>query len=147
MIERNEFPENLGQLDDRIRDLRDAVERDASVKVIGRAAALMHLDRISRIQTYEKQLDVFIGFELLSSQLPPEEFIPRMNTTLRMQVELTNMFLGHISGLLDCFGGPAAIGLQYHWEMVKDDPVRQEILFQYLVAGNRCRRRPRRKNR
>jgi hypothetical protein len=141
MLPHEEFPDELAHLDALIRDLRRAVEKTPSASAVGLAAARIHLKYITRIEMYSDRLHEIIGFELLANPLPVEEFIPRLNTSLRLMSKVNKMICEQISGLLDCFGGPATIGIQQLVEWGEGDPGRREIILSFLAK--RTRRPPR----
>ena len=129
------FPEGFGKLDERIRALRRLVETDADALVIGRATAPVHLDCINRILVYWDQFEATFGFEFLSSKLTPEENLPRANTALRMLGELNTMVVGQVNSFLNCFGGPAVVGLQHLEQWAAGNRDRQQFLLEFLAGA------------
>ena len=63
---------------------------------------------------------------------------------LRMLGELTRMLLAHIDGFLNCFGGPATIGIQQLQKWAEGNPIRtgflREQLARAVVRAKRSRR-------
>jgi hypothetical protein len=127
----------IRRLDKRVQTLARLVKKNADAIELRRAAAPLYLERISRSLRYMDQLDATLGLELIMSDLTPEEFLPRMNTVLRMLTELTTILLSLIDGFLNCFGGTAVIALQILEEWAVGNQDRQESLLITRVYGGK----------
>ncbi|HTR26888.1 MAG TPA: hypothetical protein VMI10_23155 [Terriglobales bacterium] len=139
-----EFPDTYGSFHEDLQALRKLVENSAPATEIGRAAALLHLDRISEILTYLNVFNATFGLETLMSYRGAEEDLPRINTTIRILGELTDLFLKQLNGFMNCFGGPPVIAAQALWEWAAGNPHREMYLSDYLAAAARrprCSRR------
>jgi hypothetical protein len=128
------FPEEFGKLNGQIQALRCLVEANAGALVIGRATAPVHLECINRIMVYWDKFDATIGFEFLSSQLTPEENLPRANTALRMLDQLSGMVVAQTERFLSCFGGTAVVGVQQFESWAVGNPARQEFALEFLAV-------------
>lgn len=144
MLNLKEFPDNYGRFHEQLQALHKLVDNDAPATEMGRAAALLHLDRISQILTYSDNFNATFGLEILTSYHGAEEYLPQINTTIRLFGELTDMLFKQIDGLLNCFGGSAVIGIQALEEWSVGNQDRQEYLLEFLPEVVRRARRSRR---
>ena len=144
MLNLKEFPEAYGRFHEQLQALHKLVDNDAPATEIGRAAALLYLDRISLILTYSDNFNATFGLEILTSYHGAEENLAQINTTIRIFGNLTDMLLKQIDGFLNCFGGTAVIGLQALEEWSVGNQDRQEYLLQFLPEVVRRSRRSRR---
>ena len=144
MTNLKEFPRAFGRLDERIRALRDQIEKETDAAAIGRAAAPIYLDCISRTLACWEQLDQILDFELFQLDLTLEENIPRASTGLRMMSELNAMLMKQIEAFIKCFGGPLVIAVQQIEEWSSKHKARQDFvqsLASAAVHAKRSRRR------
>ncbi len=130
--ERREFSGELRELGDRVRELRESIEKEKDAISIGYFAAALHVEFIGRIVTFTDQLDEALDYRLFLEDHPLQENLRRANSALRIYKTLTDMLCEEIEGLLLCLGGMEVVAAQAMGKWAANDPVRTELLDRVL---------------
>jgi len=136
---RRDTTPGLGELNDRLRELREMIAKGADAHAVACAVAPLFLESIGRMLAFSNQLDAAHGYCLFLEGHPFEENARRARVALRIHRELMELCDKALEGLLKCLGGKHLVAVQAMSEWAAKnsghepkDPKQEELINMYI---------------
>ena len=126
-------PDKFEQFERDVEDLRRKIREGSDPKAIATSAALFHVEAIARILRFWNLFESAITLDFCSG-VTFNENVDRMCRALSIVGRLTLLLARQVNGLLTCAGGPDAIAVQSILQATGNDPNRQQLVVQTLLA-------------